>query len=658
MSITLTPLTVDATVGTVTGPGRFARLNSTASWVMFGGDTNMQAVQNDGDDNFPAKAAAHGMGPQLYDAFAFWETITPNRLILGLGTQLYWLDDAGDRYTYTSPNLVVTTGMNTTDLSILDNGTDVHLANAGAGTTYVWGLDEGSPIGVNPPQEANAGGGFWGGCSYSPDGTYLASARTSNGLAIWKRSGDSYSLIGYHTSTSGVTVDGYVSWSADGNQVAVGSISVGQNGVRVFNRTTGTDTFTNDGAVYGNTAKHGFPLYCGEDGNTLLCFSTEDNTHTAYTLSGAVLTQDTGVNLTGIPAVTHASRASARTNIISVATRTSPYFAIFDVAEDTALSLDSAFTGFLGSFDAAAKLTAQIENADFDGLIGSFDALLVDPSGDPGEETIRHGTAQVRLEGTATRFDDVAPTFQALQASFVGPKGSFAAEIALVPDIDEANFVSPFGRFDASLFAGSFIESEFVGPTGNFDAELDVEVPLDIGAMFVGPMGVFDANLEHFSVDADFVGPMGQFAALVLGSDGLFGDFVGLMGSSDAMLKNNEDLSADFVGPSGGFSAQLGEDMRTMEIDFVGPFGAFDAILFTVDTIIAGFVGPMGAFATVAEVHEEITADFVSPFGHFDALVTRGQRLDAFFRSPFGHFDALLEKNNVGRTLPLLLIQP
>lgn len=646
MATTITALPLDATAKTAAGAeGYYAALNSTASWLALAGGSNIVTLANNGSDGFPTKQTANNNLGGQYQGLAFWESQTPDRLIFKSGTTLHWMNETVNGYVFSGDIITSGTGMSSQEIDLLDIPGTQHLADSGYGTTYIWGIDEGnypnSPI--NPPQEYNMGGQYWYGVRYSPDGNYVACMNNSgSSLRILKRNGDTYSHLTVPANAS--VLAGYCDFSEDSKQIAIGGQNAGQPGIRVYNIDTATDTVTLDPVIYGDTTKACIPLYCGAGGNILLALNKESTNHKAYAKVGATLTEDPTVVLTAIPKVSYAQKASARPEIISLAHPSPDGYGVYKVQISEALTLNaSGFVGPMGKFDALAKLTAQIEDAGFVGPMGSFDTLLASPAGDPTIETIRQGTAQVLLEGGIISFSDIAPTFQAIVASFRGPFGHFDARIVDHPEI-EAGFVGPGPKFDAVLYEGNIITAEFLGPFGHFDAELEVEVPLSIEAGFVGPSSAFSVELQHFSVEAGFVGPHGGFAANLLGNDGVWAGFVGPFGSFEAELNTTLPLEANFVGPFGGFDASLGEDFRSMNADFVGPFGHFDAELYTPEALSADFVGPFGSFAAGMEVHEEITASFVGPFGRFDALITRGPRLDAFFVGPHGHFDVQLDE--------------
>lgn len=331
MALAFTPVTLDSTINTVAGnTGRYARFHSSASWLAFSGDSGLTLVARDAaNDDYPTKQGATGLGAAAYDAPVFYEAVTPDRLIFGSSSNLYWLDDTGTAYTYTSPNTVTGTGMGTVDTDISPDG--AHLADAGNGTIYVWGLDEGSSPGVSPPQEYNWGGGFWTGCRYSPDGVHLAATQNGAGLRIFRRDGDTYT----HLSGAPVPVgsssyyDGFISWSEDGQLVAVGGSGPGAVGVRVLQRSG--DTFTLDPTTYGNNVPC-FPIFVG---GALVCLSRTDNQHKVYQRTGTVLTADDAPNLTGIPAVNYADRAKDRPDLLALAHGSAPHYAVYRV-EDAA----------------------------------------------------------------------------------------------------------------------------------------------------------------------------------------------------------------------------------------------------------------------------------------------------------------------------------
>lgn len=320
-------------------------------------------------------------------------------------------------------------------------------------------------------------------------------------------------------------------------------------------------------------------------------------------------------------------------------------------------SINANFVGPSSAF--AAELNQQYKaSADFVGPKGSFASLLI-PEEEPPVEVIRHTPGSVYVVGNEMRFSDVSPTtFEAVSASFVGPRGRFAARLTLHPEI-EADFVGPFGRFDADLFYGTTVTADgFIGPFGRFDADLTMA---SLSASFTGPHGSFDANLEEFAIDAGFVGPHGDFAAVLFGDSGIIGSFTGPSPPIfDAYLGLVTEVEADgFVGPFGYFSGQLGEDNRTMTVGFTGPFGQFNASLYTTEAIAGSFLGPHGGMVARLDVVEQIYAtDFRGPFGRMDALITRGQRVDAFFRGPRPNFNAELEKGVENNGINLLLIQP
>lgn len=319
-------------------------------------------------------------------------------------------------------------------------------------------------------------------------------------------------------------------------------------------------------------------------------------------------------------------------------------------------SINANFVGPSSAF--AAELNQQYKaNADFVGPKGSFASLLV-PEEEPPVEIIRHTPGSVYVVGNEMRFSDVSPTtFEAVSASFVGPRGRFAARLTLHPEI-EADFVGPFGSLSAELFVGPILTvvADFIGPMGSFDASLE---EYSIAADFVGPSSVFSAELEHFSVNADFVGPSGSFSAEILNQGGAAANFVGPSPKFDAELGMFADIEdASFVGPFGYFSAQLGADMRDMEVGFVGPSSVFATELYTTEAISADFLGPYGGLGIRLDVIEQISAGFVGPFGKMDALITRGPRLDAFFVGPRPNFSAELEKGMGYNNINLLLIQP
>jgi hypothetical protein len=662
MSTTFTALTLDPAAITFAGAaGSYAVLNSSASVLAIAGQLNITTIKNDGTDAFPTKQSiGNGLSSSAYQTLQFWESIEPNRLIFKGGQQLYWMDESGDQdgYVYTGANSIIGTGMSSVDSSILDIPGTVHLADSGYGTTYVWGLDEGSPIGQNPPQEYNMGGGFWWGVRYSPDGVYVACMQTGAGLRILKRNGDTYTLLASIPQPATL----YTKWcdfSGDSLQIAAGGEG-SAFGLRVWNINPATDEVTLDPTVYGDPTKNCIPLYCGQDGALLAAFSISDTSHEVYQKSGTTLTLDPDTNIASVvgTSVSFAQKAKNRPEIISLAFAGAPSYGVFKIDTSEALYIDASdFAGPMGAFDAELKLTGRVESASFVGPTGNFDTLLVDPAGDPTDEYIRHGTARMVLEGTAAAYEDITPpTYLATQTAFVGPMGRAGARLTLWPEV-EGGFVGPHGRSAAVLEYGNAVETAgFVGPHGSFAAELLLPGSLEAG--FVGPSSRFSADLAHYTVAADFVGPFGQFSAQLFGDDGLFGQFVGPSPNFEAELKLHEDLEAGFVGPFGYFSGQLGEDVRTVQADFVGPSGRFETELYTPEAVTAGFVGPMGRTAAQLDVIEEINGGFVGPLGSFNAFVARGPGIDAFFRGPRPNFNAELEREANTSQLSLLLIQP
>lgn len=544
----ITTKTVDSSIVTSTGTTRAVRLHPSGEWAAFTGSLNLVLAQNDGAGNFPSKVLPAGVVQNVeYDFMAFRPTDTPERLIYSRGGGLYALDDLGTNFG-AFKTITTGTGMTSEDMDIPPDG--AHLAQAGNGTIYVWGLDEGSgPYNLeNPPQEYNWGGGFWTGTRYSPDGQFLAGClKSGGGMKIWRRAGDTYTNLGTPQLTNR---DGYVSWSGDSKFVAASGLT--SNSVRVWQHIA-DNTFVLLGKVFG-AAKKVFPVFAGPNGEFLFVFSMVDTDHKVYALKDSVLTE-VSADLSMFPAVKYVDVARDAKNVMAVAHAGG--FSVYNIAvtDDTVQPIDGDILAdfptveFEGEYLVSpyGDILADFPAVEFVGLVAVAEAA------EPIQEYASFFPAAIQLDGAQVDVINRDPTYRVirigvdlptleLDGEFVQP-GVFWVDLEFPALEAEINVINLYGYVtgelpsleiealvdvETRLFNGEFdlpaVEFEgeiwqrtaftgvfdlpaveFEGYIGSIYGDLDAEFPALEFEAYGGPRARFVGEMEFGAVEAEIV---------------------------------------------------------------------------------------------------------------------------------------------------------